>query len=82
MGACQYVGRAPVPLKVFEDWILRQGLSSIRLSRQAIRAGFGELVLSDHTFDTLGPAVNSARSIFLYGEAGNGKTTVAEASRT
>jgi predicted ATPase with chaperone activity len=79
MGACQYVGRAPVPLKVFEDWILRQGLSSIRLSRQAIRAGFGELVLSDHTFDTLGPAVNSARSIFLYGEAGNGKTTVAEA---
>jgi len=48
------------------------------MTRQMIEAGFGELVISAETFDTLGPAVNSARSIFLHGEAGNGKTTVAE----
>lgn len=78
MEACQYVGPAPVPLKVFEEWIRKQGLSGIRLTRADVRAGFGELVLSDNTFDMLGPAVNSARSIFLHGEAGNGKTSVAE----
>jgi predicted ATPase with chaperone activity len=76
--ACQYVGPAPVPLREYEEWIVRQGLGNMRMTRQMIEAGFGELVISAETFDTLGPAVNSARSIFLHGEAGNGKTTVAE----
>lgn len=76
--ACAYVGPAPVPLGDYEQWIVRQGLGQIRLTRDMIREGFGELVLSDETFDALGPAVNSARSIFLHGEAGNGKTLTAE----
>jgi predicted ATPase with chaperone activity len=29
-------------------------------------------------FDQLGPAVNSGKSLFLYGAPGNGKTVVAE----
>lgn len=78
MSACQYVGPAPVPLREYEEWIIRQGIGNLRMTRQTIEAGFGELVLSEETFDTLGPAVNSGRSIFLHGEAGNGKTTVAE----
>ena len=76
--ACAYVGPAPVPLGDYEQWIVRQGLGQIRLTRDMIREGFGELVLSEETFDALGPAVNSARSIFLHGEAGNGKTLTAE----
>jgi predicted ATPase with chaperone activity len=36
-----------------------------------------ELVLSDKTFDQIGPAVNSGTSIFLYGPPGNGKTSIA-----
>jgi predicted ATPase with chaperone activity len=78
VGACQYVGPAPVPLREYEEWIVRQGLGNLRMTRQLIEDGFGELVISAETFDTLGPAVNSARSIFLHGEAGNGKTVVAE----
>jgi predicted ATPase with chaperone activity len=78
LAACAYVGPAPVPLKDYEKWILRQGLGNIRLTRDMIRQGFGDLVLSEDTFDTLGPAVNSARSVFLHGEAGNGKTLTAE----
>jgi predicted ATPase with chaperone activity len=43
-----------------------------------IQAGFDELVIAPEMFDTLGPAVNSARSVFLHGEPGNGKTTISE----
>ena len=34
--------------------------------------------MSPQTLDQLGPAVNSGKSIFLYGPPGNGKTVVAE----
>jgi len=36
------------------------------------------LVISDDMLSKVGPAVNSGRSIFLYGPPGNGKTTIAE----
>jgi predicted ATPase with chaperone activity len=35
-------------------------------------------VLSDRLVKKVGPAVNSGRSLFLYGPPGNGKTTIAE----
>ena len=78
MAACQYVGPAPVPLKQYEAWILRQGLGNVQLTRPAIEQGFSDLVIAPELFDLLGPAVNSARSVFLHGDAGNGKTVVAE----
>src|SRR5205085_9885426 len=43
-----------------------------------VRAAFSELVISDRMLDKVGPAANSARSLFLYGPPGNGKTTIAE----
>jgi SpoVK/Ycf46/Vps4 family AAA+-type ATPase len=36
------------------------------------------LVLDEKIFEKIGPAVNSGKSIFLYGPPGNGKTTIAE----
>jgi len=37
------------------------------------------MILSDTTLNQIGPAINSSRSIFLFGHPGNGKTTIAEA---
>jgi predicted ATPase with chaperone activity len=36
------------------------------------------VVLNQRIYNQLGPAVNSGRSVFLYGPPGNGKTTIAE----
>jgi predicted ATPase with chaperone activity len=40
--------------------------------------GFEHLVISRGVLDQLGPAINSGKSVFLYGPPGNGKTVIAE----
>ena len=77
MEVSQYVGPAPVPLAVYEDWIARQSLRRVRVTPERMEEEFGELVLDPEIFRVLGPAVNSARSIFLHGDPGNGKTHAA-----
>ena len=76
--ANQYVGPAPVPLNTYRYWIDAQSVRDVHLSRDRIRAGFSHLVLPDTLRESLGPAVNSGASIFLYGDPGNGKTVIAE----
>jgi hypothetical protein len=75
---CQYVGPAPVTLDVYADWVRRQTVNTTRISWDDLRRGFSHLVLSNRFLMMLGPAVNSGKSLFLYGPAGNGKTLVAE----
>ena len=78
MEVSQYVGPAPVPLKVYEEWIRKQSLRNVRVTPERVAEEFQELVLDTDMFSILGPAVNSARSIFLHGDPGNGKTHTAE----
>lgn len=77
--ASQYVGPAPVPLDTYRNWIDAQSVRDVHLSRDLIRRGFAHLVLPDELRESLGPAINSGASIFLYGDPGNGKTVIAEA---
>ncbi len=74
----QYVGAAPVPLWQYKEWVKHQTIAGVTITRSRIREGFTDLVLDEHMFEMLGPAVNSAKSLFLYGEPGNGKTHIAE----
>jgi predicted ATPase with chaperone activity len=75
----QYAGPAPVPLEVYNQSILRQSRGRPTVHARTMRQSLGELVLSETTFNQIGPAVNSGTSIFLYGPPGNGKTTIARA---
>lgn len=74
----QYAGAAPVPLHEYIEICHRQAVGEIVASAAAVRQAFSHLVISDRMLDKIGPAANSARSLFLYGPPGNGKTTIAE----
>ncbi|MCA1572789.1 MAG: ATP-binding protein [Gemmatimonadota bacterium] len=78
MATNQYVGPAPVPLDQYRLWIELQSIRDVRVTRDAIRQGFSHLVLDPAFLEQLGPAINSAKSMFLYGDSGNGKTNLAE----
>lgn len=76
---CQYAGPAPVPLDVYSKAIHSQTRGRFSVTNRIMRQVLASLVLSEKTFQRLGPAVNSNTSIFLYGPPGNGKTSVARA---
>jgi predicted ATPase with chaperone activity len=77
--ASQYVGPVPVPLSQYSKWIHAQSIRLAHVTQDSLRAGLSHLVLDHGVYDVLGPAVNSSKSIFLYGHPGNGKTAIAEA---
>lgn len=74
----QYGGPAPVSLNDYAAQIERQLLRNIRYTRESVAKGFSGYVLQDGVLDTLGAAMNSSRSIFMFGPAGSGKTYIAE----
>ena len=75
----QYGGPAPVTLNHYITAMTKQALKSFSVTQRSMRQALNHMVLSERTFSQIGPAVNSGRSIFLYGPPGDGKTTIAEA---
>ncbi len=75
----QYAGPAPVSLDKYNESVRRQSRSRTQVTPRVMRPVLNHLVLSEGTFNKLGPAVNSGTSIFIYGPPGNGKTSVARA---
>lgn len=74
----EYVGPAPVSLDAFCRQIGLQSIHHERVTYQRLVRSLEGLVLSPALVEKLGPAVNSGRSILLYGPPGNGKTSIAE----
>ncbi len=73
-----YAGAAPVPLDTYNKAIRAQPLSQVAVHPRTVRQSLSHLVINETTFGQLGPAVNSGKSIFLFGPPGNGKTAIAE----
>jgi hypothetical protein len=74
----QYLGPAPVPLSALVERIQRQRITNERVDRASVEKAFSDLIVSEQFIHQIGPAINSGRSILLYGPPGNGKTSVAE----
>jgi predicted ATPase with chaperone activity len=74
-----YIGPAPVSFSSYLDVLERQSIRSVRVSPDTVESAMSHLVLSSTVPAALGPAVNSARSMLLYGGSGNGKSTITNA---
>ncbi len=73
----QYEGPAPVTLAAYTAMVQAQAHTGEIVTRDTLKQSLSHLVLSDTIIDQLGPALNSGRSLFLYGSTGNGKTSIA-----
>jgi hypothetical protein len=78
MDKTAYVGPAPVPFSDYVESVLAQTVRKLTVTRRSIRKAFEDLIITDDAFNEIGPAINSAQSIFFFGYPGNGKTSVAE----
>lgn len=79
MAASQYVGPAPVTLDKLCAQVESQSIKNEEVHRTELDKSLSHLVISEELVPQLGPAANSGRSVLLYGEPGNGKTSIAEA---
>src|SRR5476649_1000079 len=73
-----YVGPAPISVDAYNQIIAEQSLRQITVHADRLHEAFRGLIFEDKILDQVGPAVNSGRSIFLYGPPGNGKTSICE----
>jgi hypothetical protein len=73
-----YIGPAPVPFSDYVESVLAQTVRKMVVTRRSITKAFEDLIMTEDVFNEIGPAINSAQSIFFFGYPGNGKTSVAE----
>ena len=73
-----YVGPMPVPFADYVESVMAQTVKKLVVTRRTIQRAFADLIITEDVFNEIGPAINSATSIFFFGYPGNGKTSVAE----
>lgn len=78
MARTAYVGAAPVPLSAYQAAVRHQSIQHIKLKLNQLSVAFADLKLQPKMLSRLAQAINDGRGLFLYGNPGNGKTTIAE----
>ncbi|RRD01811.1 ATP-binding protein [Amphritea balenae] len=73
-----YIGPAPVPLAFYEQIVLAQSVHDTQITHELTHSAFKDVVIKDSLLDQLGPALNSGRSIVIYGPSGTGKTYISQ----
>jgi predicted ATPase with chaperone activity len=71
-----YVGPAPVSLDAYTAMLEWQLARFPEPNLDEVRTALTDLVLPDNAIELAGLAASSGRSLFLFGPAGNGKTTL------
>ena len=78
----QYVGPAPVPFEQYLEVQEQQSIDLMNVSRDDVKQALRSLVLPDSVIDSIGAALTSSRSMLIYGESGNVKSSITTAMRS
>src|SRR5258708_6924167 len=73
---CAYIGPAPVSLEAYGAMLRWQFASTPQVRSEHVAAALSGLVLSSKAARLAGLAASSGRSLFVYGPAGNGKSSI------
>ena len=74
----QFLGPAPVPLKDYVEAVEQQKVKPGWLTKDKLEKAFAGAIVTDEFYSKLGPAVNSFKSLLIYGRPGNGKSYLSE----
>lgn len=74
-----YTGPAPVSLQHYTEMLAAQIASWPDISMQDAEKALGEMVVSPETIEIATLAASSGRGLFVFGPAGNGKTSLGRA---
>lgn len=72
-----YCGSAPVSLAEYRNSILHQSIKNLKPTFEDVARALHDLEVTDIQISQLGQAINSGKSMFLFGSPGNGKTSIA-----
>jgi predicted ATPase with chaperone activity len=75
---CHYAGPAPVAFDSYTEQTRKQSVKKVDVHAADVQRAFGHLVIDGETLRKFGTALNSGSSLFIWGPAGTGKTTMAE----
>jgi len=78
LAQCAYDGPAPIALADYVESVKAQSIHRNPPSYADIARVFSDLVLNEAILDQVGQAIRAGHGFFLYGNSGNGKTSVAE----
>jgi predicted ATPase with chaperone activity len=76
---CSYIGPAPVSLQSYTAMVSQQSKARQPVLPELVHNALSNLVLPEMTLQTIGLVANSRRTLFMFGEPGNGKTSIAVA---
>jgi predicted ATPase with chaperone activity len=71
-----YIGRAPVTLDHYTQLVAAQSVFNCTASKADLMEAFAGVVIEEHLYNQLGPALHSGRALLVYGPAGSGKTYI------
>jgi predicted ATPase with chaperone activity len=74
---CTYCGAAPVPLSAYVASVEQQSVRRARPKLSHVIHALSELTLPPSVISQVGQAIYSGKALFLYGQPGNGKSSIA-----
>lgn len=71
-----YIGRAPITINHYRQLVEAQSVFNCTVTKEQLKEAFADVVIQEHLYDQLGPALHSGRAIMVYGQPGTGKTFI------